>query len=330
EPRGSWAELHRTLSNIGTVHIQNVHILANLEPFRYNSPAFIRKSVDAMHKVYESNGVHIYPQASYWDWPYTADKADERLLQVERDWIWYKAWARYAWKVDRSPEEDVAFWSELIADYYGFEQQDAEYLLQAFDEIGEISPKILRRFGITDGNRQTSSLGMLMTQLINPFRYGLFTLLYESEAPEGEMIIDYAEKKFKGEEHIGETPIQIADEIVAHAHRAVELLSKLGKPTKNIDEFNRNLNDIYIHQALAYHYSHKVKSAIQVLEYKYTRDVASLEYALPDLEKSVQYYKLLSELTKDSYLYANSMQTKQRKIPMRGADATFKHWTEML
>lgn len=330
EPRGSWAELHRTLSNIGTVHIQNVHILANLEPFRYNSPAFIRKSVDAMHKVYESNGVHIYPQASYWDWPYTADKADERLLQVERDWIWYKAWARYAWKVDRSPEEDVAFWSELIADYYGFEQQDAEYLLQAFDEIGEISPKILRRFGITDGNRQTSSLGMLMTQLINPFRYGLFTLLYESEAPEGEMIIDYAEKKFKGEEHIGETPIQIADEIVAHAHRAVELLSKLGKPTKNIDEFNRNLNDIYIHQALAYHYSHKVKSAIQVLEYKYTRDVASLEYALPDLEKSVQYYKLLSELTKDSYLYANSMQTKQRKIPMRGVDATFKHWTEML
>lgn len=330
EPRGSWAELHRTLSNIGTVHIQNVHILANLEPFRYNSPAFIRKSVDAMHQVYESNGVHIYPQASYWDWPYTADKADERLLQVDRDWIWYKAWARYAWKADRAAEEDVAFWSELLADYYGFEQQDAEHLLQAFDEIGEISPKILRRFGITDGNRQTSSLGMLMTQLINPFRYGLFTLLYESEAPEGEMIIDYAEKKFKGEEHIGETPIQIADEIVAHAHRAVELLSKLGKPTRNIDEFNRNLNDIYIHQALAYHYSHKVKSAIQVLEYKYTRDVASLEYALPDLKKSVQYYKLLSELTEDSYLYANSMQTKQRKIPMRGVDATFKHWTEML
>src|SRR5690606_26565560 len=127
-----------------------------------------------------------------------------------------------------------------------------------------------------------------------------------------------------------ETPIQIADEIVEHAHRAVELLSKLGKPTRNIDEFNRNLNDIYIHQALAYHYSHKVKSAIQVLEYKYSRDVASLEYALPDLKKSVQYYKLLSELTKDSYLYANSMQTKQRKIPMRGVDATFKHWTEML
>ena len=330
EPRGSWAELHRTLSNIGTVHIQNVHILANLEPFRYNSPAFIRKSVDAMHQVYESNGVHIYPQASYWDWPYTADKSDERLLQVDRDWIWYKAWARYAWKAERSPEEDVSFWSELLADYYGFERQDAEYLLQAFDEIGEISPKILRRFGITDGNRQTSSLGMLMTQLINPFRYGLFTLLYESEAPEGEMIIDYAEKKFKGEEHIGETPIQIADEIVEHAHRAVELLSKLGKPTRNIDEFNRNLNDIYIHQALAYHYSHKVKSAIQVLEYKYSRDVASLEYALPDLKKSVQYYKLLSELTKDSYLYANSMQTKQRKIPMRGVDATFKHWTEML
>ncbi len=42
-PRGKWAELHRSLSAIGTVHIQNVHILANLEPFRYGSPDFIQK-----------------------------------------------------------------------------------------------------------------------------------------------------------------------------------------------------------------------------------------------------------------------------------------------
>jgi hypothetical protein len=50
---------------------------------------------------------------------------------------------------------------------------------------------------------------MLMTQLINPFRFGLFTLLYESESPVGEMLIEYAEKDWKGEKHIGETPPQI-------------------------------------------------------------------------------------------------------------------------
>ncbi|TJZ62164.1 hypothetical protein FAZ15_06550 [Sphingobacterium olei] len=329
-PRGKWAELHRSLSAMGTVHIQNVHILANLEPFRYASPDFIQKSVHAMHDIYHSNGIHIYPQASYWDWPYTADKTEERLLQVDRDWVWYQAWARYAWKVDRSKEEEQVFWSNQLKEYYGITEQNARKLLMALEEIGEISPKILRRFGITDGNRQTSTLGMLMTQLISPFRYGLFTLLYESEAPEGEMIIEYAEKQFKSEPHIGETPIQVADEIVNHGKKAVELVEQIGEASKNTNEFKRLLNDVYIHKAMADHYSYKVKAAVQVLAYKYTREVESLRAAVPDLEKSLAAYSILTNLTADSYLYANSMQTKQRKIPLRGVDATFKHWTEVL
>lgn len=330
QPRGKWAELHRSLSRIGTVHIQNVHILANLEPFRYGSPDFIQKSVKAMREIHLSNGLHIYPQASYWDWPYTADKSAPRLLQLDRDWMWYSAWARYAWKVDREKHEEELFWAQELSDLYGIEKSKAAKLLSAIEEIGEISPKILRRFGITDGNRQTSSLGMLMTQLINPYRYGLFTLLYESEAPEGEMIIEYAEKEFRKEPHIGETPVQVANEIVQHAERAVASIRDIGDATKNNEEFQRWLNDIYIHRALARHYSHKVKSAVQVLEYKYTGDVRSLQKAIPDLEASVEAYRTLTALTKGTYLYANSMQTKQRKIPMRGVDATYKHWEEML
>lgn len=329
-PRGKWAELHRSLSNIGTVHVQNVHILANLEPFRYGSPDFIQKSVKAMHEVYLSNGLHIYPQASYWDWPYTADKTSKRMLQVDRDWMWYKAWSRYSWKVGYSKAEEEQFWAKCLAEHYGISLENGQALLYAIEEIGEISPKILRRFGITDGNRQTSSLGMLMTQLINPYRYGLFTLLYESEAPEGEMIIDYAEKEHKGESHVGETPLQVANEIVVHANKAIQAIADLGKPTKNIEDFERLINDVYIHQALAEHYSYKVKAAITVLGYKYTKNQAVLAKALPDFEASVEAYKKLTALTKDTYLYANSMQTKQRKIPMRGVDGTFKHWDEFL
>lgn len=329
-PRGKWAELHRSLSSIGTVHVQNVHILANLEPFRYGSPDFIQKSIKAMHDVYHSKGLHIYPQASYWDWPYSADKATNRMLQLDRDWMWYKAWARYSWKAEYPKEEEQQYWAESLANHYGITEKNATNLLLAIEEIGEISPKILRRFGITDGNRQTSSLGMLMTQLINPYRYGLFTLLYESEAPEGEMIIDYAEKDFKGLPHHGETPMQVAEEIMEHANKAVNAISSVGKPTKNKLDFERLLNDIHIHQALAQHYSHKVKAAITLLGYKYKKDPLILAQAIPDFESSVEAYRTLTNLTQDTYLYANSMQTKQRKIPMRGVDATFKHWKEML
>lgn len=330
-PRGKWAELHRSLSRIGTVHVQNVHILANLEPFRYGSADFIQKSVKAMHEVYESNALHLYPQASYWDWPYTADKADTRLMQLDRDWIWYKAWARYAWNSKRERTAEIDYWGNLLAEKYGTSNQEGKFILNAYEESGEVSPKLLRRFGITDGNRQTLTLGMLMTQFINPFRYGLFTMLYESEAPEGEMIIEYAEKEWKKQGHIGETPVQIANEVVDHSKNAIIAIEKAKNGvTKNKAEFDRLLNDMYCYDAMANFYAEKVKAALWILKFKYSNQVKDLEEALPFLENSINHYKKLIKLTENNYLYANSMQTKQRKIPMRGVDKTFIHWKEVL
>ncbi|MFN8349622.1 MAG: hypothetical protein U0X91_31775, partial [Spirosomataceae bacterium] len=330
-PRGKWADLHRSLSRIGTVHVENVHILANLEPFRYGSADFIQKSVQAMHTVYEANGLHLYPQASYWDWPYTADKAEKRLFQLDRDWIWYKTWARYAWNSKRERTAEINYWSDQLAEKYGLPLEKGKDVLEAYEQTGEISPKLLRRYGITDGNRQTLTLGMLMTQLINPFRYGLFTLMYESEAPEGEMIIEYAEKEWNNQSHIGETPVLVADEVVAHGKKAVEAINRAASGvTQNSEEFARLKNDVYCQEAMANFYAEKARAALAVLRFKYSNDVRDLEKALPHLEKSVSHYTKLVDLTKDTYLYANSMQTQQRKIPMRGVNGTYKTWEEML
>jgi hypothetical protein len=332
-PRGEWAKLHKKLSALGNVQIENVHILANLEPFRYGSPDFIQQSVIGMHEVMGGNGLHLYPQASYWDWPYSADsvKSGKRLLQIERDWIWYKAWSRYAWKANRRRADEINYWSELLATKFGCSNADGRKILEAYEQSGEIAPKLLRRFGITDGNRQTLTLGMLMTQLINPFRYGLFTLLYDAESPEGEMLIDYADKEWKQQKHIGETPVQIIDEVKLHGDKAVQAIVAVEKSIKtNKAEFERLKNDMLCYNAMAYYFAEKCEAALDVLRYKYSNDIKDLEKALPVLEKSVNSYKQLVNLTKGTYLYANSMQTQQRKIPMRGVDGTYKNWFEML
>ncbi|WP_207492315.1 alpha-d-galacturonidase [Aridibaculum aurantiacum] len=330
-PRGPWAELHRKLSNIGTVQIENVHILANLEPFRYGSPDFIQKSVQAMHNVYQANGLHLYPEASYWDWPYTADKAEKRLLQIDRDWIWNKAWSRYAWKANRDRSKEINYWSNIIGKEYGTNAQNGKHILTAYEETGEIAPKLLRRFGITDGNRQTLTLGMLMTQLINPYRYGLFTLLYNSEGPEGEMLTEYAEKEWKKQPHIGETPVQVINEVRAHGDKAVKAIELAAPNVKaNKAEFARIKNDMHIYNALANNFASKAEAALHVLRYKYSNDISDLEKAVPHLQNSVDYYKQLVDLTKDTYLYANSMQTQQRKIPVGGNDGKMKEWWELL
>jgi hypothetical protein len=329
-PRGPWADLHRKLSSLGSVQIENVHILANLEPFRYGSPDFIQKSVQAMHNVYHSNGLHLYPQASYWDWPYTADKASRRLLQIDRDWIWYKAWSRYAWDANRDSIKESNYWSNELAKRYGTDLSHAKYILEAYEQQGEIAPKLLRRFGITDGNRQTLTLGMFMTQLINPYRYGLFTLLYNSEGPEGEMLTEYAEKEWKKEKHVGETPVQIIEEVKAHGAKAVEAIDKASASVKsNKNEFERLKNDMYIYNALANNYAEKASAALDVLRYKYSNDINDLEKGYVHLQKSLDWYKRLVDLTKNTYLYANSMQTQQRKIPIGGNDGKNKTWEEL-
>jgi hypothetical protein len=332
EPRGKWVDLHQALSRLGSIQIENVHIMANLEPFRYGSADFIQRSVQGMQQIMKGRGLHLYPQASYWDWPYSADSTKgKRLLQIERDWIWYAAWSRYAWNSDRERNKEIDYWSNSLAAKFGCSQEKGRSILEAYEQSGEIAPKLLRRFGITDGNRQTLTLGMLMTQLINPYRYGLYTLLYESESPLGEMLVEYAEKEWKKEKHIGETPVQIIREVNEHGKLAVAAIEAASASIKNNrEEFERLKNDMYCYQALANHYAQKAEAALHILRYKYSNDVKDLEKALPLLEQSLGSYRKLVDLTKGTYLYANSMQTQQRKIPIRGVDGTFKTWAEVL
>jgi hypothetical protein len=330
-PRGPWAQLHQQLASLGSVQIENVHIMANLEPFRYGSPDFIQKCVQAMHAVHHGNGLHLYPESSYWDWPYSADKVDNRLLQIDRDWIWYKAWSRYAWNVKRDSVKESNYWASELSKRYGTDLLHSKHILEAYEQQGEIAPKLLRRFGITDGNRQTLTLGMFMTQLINPYRYGLFTLLYNSEGPEGEMLTEYAEKEWKHEKHIGETPVQIINEVKAHGEKAVEAINKASVGVKKDKaEFGRLRNDMYIYNALANNYAEKASAALDVLRYKYSNDINDLEKGYVHLQASLTWFQKLVDLTKGTYLYANSMQTSQRKIPIGGNDGKNKTWEELL
>ena len=331
EPGGPWGETHRQLAEAAPVHIDNVHILANLEPWRWSSPAFIEKTVQAMHRVHHSKGLHLYPQASYWDWPYTADKLPngERLKQLDRDWMWYKAWGRYAWNCERG--EDSEYWLQIIMDYYGIKDRyTGQLVLDAYNESGEIAPKLLRRFGITEGNRQTLLLGMTMGQLVNPYKYTIYPGFYESCGPQGEKLIEYVEKEWKGEKHQGELPLDIVDQCVEHGNNAARnVIFAVQNIEKHREEFLRFANDMSCYWKFAESFRAKVLAAQQVLNYKWTKDIKYLDKAVPLLEQSVTLWHELTALADSSYLYANSMQTAQRRIPVGGDGGKMKTWGEL-
>ena len=330
EPGGPWGETHRQLAAAAPVHIDNVHILANLEPWRWSSPAFIGKTVQAMHRVHHSKGLHLYPQASYWDWPYTADKLPDgqRLKQLDRDWMWYRAWGRYAWDDQRG--EDKAYWKRQLAEYYGIDTIAADHLLVAYDEAGEIAPKLLRRFGITEGNRQTLLLGMTMGELVNPYKYTIYPGFYESCGPQGEKLIEYVEKDYKGQPHKGELPLDIVNECVNHGMKAAKAMTYvIGKATRHADELRRVRDDMECYLRFASAFRDKVLAAQQVLNYKWTQDTKYLDAAVPLMENSLKHWNALTALADQNYLYANSMQTAQRRIPVGGDNGKMKTWGEL-
>ncbi len=369
EPRGKAAETHRNMAKLGP-HLVNVHILSNLEPFRYGATEFIRKSMLASRDIFHASGLHLYPLA-YWNWPYSPDivsgsdasspnvaatppspagkspntSSDEgvaattrdgasRLLQWERDWIWFEAWARYAWNPDVPEAEDRAYWVSRLADCYGCDTNAAGKILDAYNDAGEVAPMLIRRFGITEGNRQTLSLGMTLDQLVNPKRYNAISELWESQAPPGERLDEYARKEWNKEPLVGETPdTVIADCLKFSSNAVASVASAASRITKNRSEFDRLANDISAIALMAENYAWKVKAAEAMLRHAYSKDESDLQAAAEFMSSSFKRFRALSNLTAPTYHFANSMQTGHRKIPFPGAAngvGTNYHWSQVL
>jgi len=68
--------------------------------------------------------------------------------------------------------------------------------LHTYNNAGERAPRILRRFGITEDNRRTLSLGMTLDQSVNRENYRPYERLWKSQSPPGERLNEYADKEW--------------------------------------------------------------------------------------------------------------------------------------
>ena len=311
-------------SNVATA---NVHLMSNLEPFRWGDPDFVRETLLNFQKIGIS-GLHLYP-LRYWDWPNAADKTDSLLYQPERDWIWFDSWARYAWNPNRNPASEQTFWSGEFAKRFG--TTDAgQKLLEAYTLAGPAQPRLLPRIGITEGNRQVFALGMTMPQLIDARRYSPAETLWTGDAPAGERLDEYVEKEFTGKPHKGETPIAVADEMAERTAKAWEA-AKLAAPhvTRNIDEYHRIVSDMESISLLMAYYKAKTHAAVEVMFFGYDKNAERLKKADDLLADSVESFRKLTAITDKTYRNAAGMQTSQRQIPVRGGSQT-NHWRDLL
>ena len=326
--RGPVKERFQELVAGSNTTIVNIHLLSNLEPFRWGDPDFVRQTVLNFQRI-GIGGLHLYP-LRYWEWPYTADNTTPRLMQTDRDWIWFQSWSRYAWNPNRDPDKEKAYWAQQFADRFG--TLDAgKHLLAAYELSGICAPKLLPRIGITEGNREVFSLGMTMPQLIDAKRFNPAETLWTGDAPDGERLDEYVANEVNHKPHHGETPLGVAAEVAASSAKAVAE-AEAAAPGISADarpEYERVVNDMRAIAALMAYYNHKTQAAELVMRFGYDHDKVDLEKAEPLLAASVEDFKRLTELTEKTYIGAAGMVTSQRQIPVRGGPDT-NHWRDLL
>jgi len=321
-PRGKYQQYHKDMAKYSGTHMANVHLLSNLEPFRYADFSFIWNCCKAIRDRLDGNGLHLYP-LNYWDWPNTPDTAG--ITQWKRDRLWFEIWARYCWKLDRDPADEQEYWTGHLADIYGT-RRAAEKIYAAYDAYGECAPRILRRFGITGGNRQCMNLGMFLEQLTDPKTARVWRELYDSDSPPGETITQYINNEYANKPHVGETPPQIIKEVLDFSAEAVQQIEAAAQyVTNNKEEFERLRNDVLCVDAMCKSYCAKVQAAMMVHRYHHSDDVVYMKKALPLLEESLVHYKILVELAGDVYRYSNGFHGSQ-KVPKSGVH----HWIQIV
>lgn len=358
--RGSVREKFQMMVKNSNDTIVNIHLLSNLEPFRWGDPEFVQQTERNFVRL-GIGGVHVYP-LRYWDWPNSADKTEPLLKQTDRDWIWFASWARYAWNPERDPELEKTYWTKQFARRFavpggmdarghsdsvvGMESvattreekmpgkipmETGAHLLAAYELSGQCAPEVIRRLGITEGNREVLSLGMTMPQLIDAARFNPAQTLWTADAPDGEELNEWVVNDVRGVKHHGENPLSVAADAAAKSAEAVKEAEAAGPgiAAGARPEYERVVNDMRAIAELMAFYNHKVQAAALVTRYGYDRDAAHLAEARGLLAESVDDFARLAQLTETSYRNAAGMQTSQRQIPVRGGPQT-NHWRDLL
>ncbi len=341
--------------------VVNMHLMSNFEPFRWGNPDFVRETARNFVRI-GIGGVHVYP-LRYWDWPNAADKTATLLNQTDRDWIWFASWARYAWNPEREPKLEQAYWTEQFARRFALpgnldavghsplvvgtesaetfaaqphkltsaQAEAGAHLLSAYELAGLCAPEVVRRLGITEGNREVLSLGMTMPQLIDAPRFNPAQTLWTADAPDGEELNEWVAAEMSGGKHHGENPLGVAADAAKKSAEAVKEAAAAapGITSDAQAEYGRVVNDMRAIAALMAFYNSKVQAAALVMRFGYDHDAAHLTQARGLLQESVDHFAELTKLTDATYRNAAGMQTSQRQIPVRGGPQT-NHWRDLL
>ncbi len=312
---------NREWSAITGQHVVNVHCLGNLEPFRWSPPTYIQKCLQSSIRDGGASGLHLYPRKC-WRWPYGCDKVDGQEVQWQRDWLWFEAWARYAWNPGLDPQSERQHWIRRLAARYGTAEA-GEHVLEAYEAQADVLPGIQRLFWLGNDNHTTVVSGMTVEQIETSKGIPFLSVPGMVRMP------DYLAALVQGKTAQGTSPVEFLAAKVAEAERALAAAKRaVAAATLNGEDVARIETDAQAVVLLTRFYHHKVQAAAAHTLFMNDRDpAANLGRCIDELEASLGEFRRLSEMTSRTY---ESISDVPMWYPIPELKKCPFHWTDIL
>lgn len=299
-------------------HVVNIHMAADIEPFRWWPPDYIRRCVTSAIDT-GADGIHLYPRKS-WRWP-RGSEPDLPLLQWRRDRWWFEAWGRYAWNPRRDPGEERAHWSELLSLHFGDRTAGGE-LLKAMETQADVLPSLQRLLWPGNDNHSVIAAGMRLPQIEKAAG------IPHQDLPDvAQRVPEFLDTIRAGNPTPSPTPLDFVASRIALADRAVALTrDAASRVSRNQAEAVALLQDAQSVALVARYYLAKLRAAslraAAAAPHSNTNQAAFLQ----PLRESVETFRQLAEINRGRY---DSLSDVPAWSPVRLPKVPY-HWLDLL
>jgi hypothetical protein len=305
-----WAELNGNL-------VVNIHMAANLEPFRWNPPSYIQKCLRNAHRE-GSGGLHLYPRKS-WRWPYGSDVVVEQL-QWERDALWFEAWGRYAWDPYRENEGEETYWLRRLERKFG-NIDAASSFLSSFETGADVLPALQRLIWLGHDNHTVLSAGAKLIQLEGAAGVPFMELDSMLNIPE-------FLKKLKNNDIPVDNPIKFLDKKRFEAQKSLKSATRgVQYAALNAAEAHSYEVDAKMSSLVADFYYHKFQALTHKILFENNHEaVKNKKQFLSSLGLSLDAFRQLTQLGNEHY---ESLSDVPAKHPEKLEMCPY-HWRDIL
>ncbi len=256
--------------------------------FRWGAPDFVREFIQNLPRKV-SRGFYLGSDQYVWGREFLSRQSESpRQLEIAKHWYHWMLWGRLGYNPNLSDERFVQILQER------YPQTSARDLFSAWQEASMIYPLTTGfHWGALDFQWYIEACKSRPgpAQTASGFHdVNRFITLGPHPGTDYRAIPDYVKDVIAGRPSPGTTPFEVADQIQAHAEKALRLLSELTSGGNK--ELRLTLDDLRAMAYLGQYYAHKIRGATELALFRRTRQSAHQAAAIRELTQAAQCWRL--------------------------------------